>query len=129
MSKKGPKGWIKHAHYYVLIHPPELCAAQSATSTQESTTRLKSNLPSLKSLSLWSHFDEHVGVSMWPVAADEMEKYLQSQQIHLTLIKRITKYQQCHKRTCGCGYFHNDEMGTNKKTVTLPFFFFQSVHT
>lgn len=53
--QKGSKVWMKHAHY---------ASPWAPCSTKEGTTRVEANLPPLKSFSLWSHFDEHVGVSV-----------------------------------------------------------------
>lgn len=112
------------------MHPLELCAAQSAT--QESTTRLKSNLrpwsPSAFGATLTSTSGflfiapDLFEVSVRPVAVDEIENHLQSQQIPLTLSRQSPNISSVIKER-GCGYFHNDEMGTNKKTITWPFFF------
>lgn len=56
-------------------------------------------------------------VSVRPVAVDEIENHLQSQQIPLTLSRQSPNISSAIKERV-CGYFHNDEMGTNKKTIT-----------
>lgn len=110
--QKGPKNWIKH--YYVLLRPLEQPLVQKSQ-------QLKSNLEPLK----WSHLTSVSGilliVSVLSVSGWDGQSFTVSAD-PFDSIKWID-YQQCQKRTCVCGFFDNDEMGTNKTTITWPFLF------
>lgn len=52
---------------------------------------------------------------MRPVAVEEMETHLQSQQIPLTLSNESPDISSARKELVVVDFSHNDEMGTNKK--------------
>lgn len=109
-------------------HPLDLCAAQQTTTARE-RSHLDASLPASCHHRDPSGFRDALtcqeflpigpvlfGGFPWVVAGGSGrvgENHLQSQQIPLTPSNVSQKYQQCHKRTCACGFFHNDEMGTD----------------